>query len=180
MRRIQLRPLLEDLQHDRRATQRDQEAHENGCLNRLTESPGQEVDHETGQRYLERSTQYHPTPDPDQASERELDSDGEEQENHPHLGQDLHLVDSLNEPESVRPRQNPREQKAEDHWEASPVEKQHNHQGQAEDDGEVGQERDGHRISSGIRSPSWPHPGVPGFPRQRDHGYRVPVRASCG
>ena len=104
-----------------------------------------------GKAHLEGSSQDYGPPDPHKTSQGELDADGEEEEDHPDFGQELHFVDGLDEAQAMGPRHDPGEEETQDKGEPRPLEEKDHHQAQAQDDGDVTEEEKGHGPE---RSPS--------------------------
>ena len=113
--------------------------------NRLAKGHSHEVDDSGCEAHLENTSQHHRPPDADQVAKGKLDSNGEKEEDDPNLRQELNLVDPANEPEPVGACQGSGEKETKDHGKSHPVEEQHNHQGEAQKDDEVGEKGNCHR-----------------------------------
>ena len=124
LRGVDLSPFLKKTEDNGRAGKGDQHPHEDRFDRRLPEGLGHEEYGCTGEAHLEGAAQDHRPPDPHQASQGELYADGEEKEDHPHFGEELHLVDSSDQPQPMGPGYDPGEEEAQNQGNPGPLEKE--------------------------------------------------------
>ena len=125
VRRVELIPAPQLLEHDRGARQRDEEPDEE------TETPAgqrarkQEDEHDDrcgGGADLERAADEHLAPDATDLGERELQADGEEQQHDAHLRQHLDIVLRLDDADACRPGDRAGDDERDDRRDPDPAE----------------------------------------------------------
>ncbi|KUK96240.1 MAG: hypothetical protein XE07_1266 [Methanothrix harundinacea] len=141
---IHLIPFLENFEDHRRTAEGDEEASENRFVEGKTDLDPYEGRGEEGDGYLEGASHQGGPFDPEKLIEGELDSDSEEEEYHPHLGEDLDLLHLLDEPKAVGPRHHPRRQEPHHHRDSEPVAGEDGDYRDEEDDDDVVEELNGH------------------------------------
>ena len=121
-----------------------QKTEKNGLPDPQAEPPGRQKGDPGGQQDLKRPSQQDRLFNPQQLVDGELDPDGEQQQDHPDFGHDLHFVDGLDQPQSMGPGQDPRQEKADQGRHFQAEEHKQDPDGQDQDDFDVGQEGDFH------------------------------------
>lgn len=114
--------ILQELEYDSRTAEGHQEADEQGHVPRDTALPGQKRGQGGGPAHLQQASGQDIAPDPKQLLGAELQADGKQQKNHPHLGHELHFMHVGDKPKAVGPGQGPGEKKAHDRRDAQAVE----------------------------------------------------------
>ena len=146
VRGVDLAALRQALEHDGRARERDQEPEEQR-LRRPGAPCGRDAGrHRHRQKYLKPAADAQ---DPAQAAhltERKLEADGEEKEDHADFGEAADLLDVLNPAESRRPQRRPGDDEAGDGRQLDAAEHQHDGHRRGEDDDQVAE---GHVSPSG-------------------------------
>jgi hypothetical protein len=106
--------LLENLEDDGCATERDEEAEKNPLGAALPEEREGRDHRPEGHPHLEQAAQQDRSLHLDELLEGELDADGEKEKNDPDLGKDLHSLHSTHEAQSVRSGEQPGKQEPND------------------------------------------------------------------
>jgi len=115
-------------------------APEDRLASRKPSGKAADPDQDKDAEYLQRAAGHEQAAVGPQVREREFDSDREEQQHHPDLGQHLDLLDVRDEIESVGPDQGPGRQEPGNGGHAELVEEKDDRDGHGEDDQQVAQD----------------------------------------
>ena len=137
MRGVDLAALGQTLEHDGRARECDQEPEEQRLRRPgapCGRDPGRRCD---GQPDLKPAADAQHPAQPAQLTERELEADGEQEEDYADFGKAADLLDVLDPAESRRPQRRPGDDEAGDGGQLDAAEDQHDGQRRREDDDQV-------------------------------------------
>ena len=128
--RVGLAPLAQHLEHDGRGRERDQEAREHGRAYPNAQEHQPAGDDPDGEPHLEPAAQEDRPSQPRHLTQRELDADGKQQQDHADLGKLSHQAHVADQPQGLRPDQHAGQQKPGDRDQPDPVAQvRHHHAG---------------------------------------------------
>lgn len=141
---VHLVPILEDLEDHRGAAEGDEESGEDRFVDGEPKFDADEGGRKKGYGDLEGPPHQGRPSDPQEPLEGELDADGEEEEDDPHLGEELYLLHLVDEPEAVGAGDDPRHQEPHHHRDPKPRPYEDGDDRDEEDDYDVVEDGYGH------------------------------------
>src|SRR5688572_4594790 len=137
MRRVELVAIGEHANHDRGAAQRDEHSEEDGDRQAQSERGRGRRRRTERQRNLERPAGEEKRADTRQLLDRELDADGEQEEDDADFRQRLDVLDTIDETESERAAEQPSDEESDDRRQPRAMERDDDDDAEAEDEEEI-------------------------------------------
>ncbi len=131
---VKLGLFLKDFQDNGGAAQGDKETYEHGLIERAAQSGGDGEAHQKGQDQLERTAQNHRLLHAHELFQRKFNADGEQQQHDTNFGEDFHFLYGADQPKSIRPGENSRQEKAHNGGQVEALTNQKHTDGQGEYD----------------------------------------------
>lgn len=142
MRRVQLAAIGVQLEHDGGGREGHQRAIEDRLVAGHARGHGERCHRRDGAHHLHQASLEHGAPETDDAGERQLEPDREEQQHHADLGQAGHRFRRADQPQAVRPDRDAREQEPDDRGDAKPLRQDDHGDRDGDQDDEVAEEGD--------------------------------------
>ena len=131
---FKLGPLLEELEYDGGAAERDEKSHEEGFVEGSPCQAAHEEYRQCGQENLARTAHDDQAFDGEEALQGKFHADGEQQEHDADFRENLHFVKGADEAESVGSRQYSRDEKSHDGMDPEAVAQEDHGDGKDEND----------------------------------------------
>ncbi len=133
MRGVELAPVEQELEHDRRRGEGDEVAEEEAAGKRIPAGRGDGQDEGDGDGDLDRPRHPHELAEPAQVAERKLEADGEEEQNDAEIRQDLDDLDVGEHAEPERTEEGAGREEADERRLTQPMQQVRGAEGREED-----------------------------------------------